>query len=656
MTDKRPTLGWWLALIGLTAIAFLFRFYRLGNLPPGLHYDEAFDGLDAFGLLSTPLGRWPLFFTGNFGREPLFMYLLAASQALLGPSALSLRLVPALIGTLLTPALVWLGWEMGPGLGVNHRSRFALWSGAAALAMLWTQIFARYGIRIEIFALEVVLIFAGLWRAWRTNRWRWWGLTGILAGLSVYTYLPARLLPLIFIPVGALLLWRRRPVLRSRLPGLALTAALALLVALPLGLYFVRNPVSFSTRTSQVSILGQGIGAIVQNVWSVLGMAMLKGDANPRYNIPYRPAIDWLMLVPFLVGMGYLARYILRPAALLLLSWLFVLLLPTLLSEYAPSFQRAIGAAPAFALILALGLDFMTGWAGARWRRSECWLGGIGWAALAASTLLTWRSFNVWSASPELFFARDAGFSQLAGLFAGEDSRPIYLSPRGHDHPTVRYLLLNDSTSPDLRGFDGRICVRILNGAADYYFLNQEDFRGPTLLAGYLPDAVSRVVVGDPDGQAWATELKQPASGRVLLPEMTPHPTELDDGVRFLGYWLSETAPKAGQRLYVRLFWHNQARPRQDYTAFVHLVAAKPDGSLERLAGADAPPGRGSCLTSDWRPGETIVDELQIDLPSTLPAGDYYLAVGFYDPISGQRLTVPGHPDDQIILGPWKAN
>lgn len=662
--SNRPSHRWWLAVIALTAAAFLFRFYRLADLPPGLHYDEAFDGLDAYALLSTPLRQWPIFFTGNFGREPLFMYLLAASQLVFGPSAMSLRLVPALMGALLTPALVWLAWEMAPSLGIINRQRLALWSGAAVLALLWTQIFARYVIRIEVFALIVVLIAASLWRAWRRNRWRWWGLAGILAGLSFYTYLPVRLLPLVFIPVGVLALWRYRSALRQRLPGILLASVLALLVAAPLAVYFVRNPLSFSTRTSQVSILGQDTGVVAQNAEAVLGMAFLRGDANPRNNIPGRPALDWLTAIPFLVGLGFLLRHALRPAALFLLSWLGVLLLPTLLSEYAPSFQRAIGAVPVFAFAIALGLEAAVSWGGRRWRVGERhvlstvegWLAGAGWVLLVAATLLTWRSFASWAASSELFYARDSGFAQLAPLLANIRG-PVYLSPRGYDHPTVRYLLLAESAPPpDLRGFDGRVCVRIPSGAAAYYFLSAEDFRGPGLLASYLPDAIPQTVLTDPTGQPWATTLEQPVNGRVQFPEMTPSPAEMDDGIHFLGYWLSETNLQPGARLYVRLFWQAQGTPRQNYTTFVHLLAAKADGSFERVAGVDAPPGNGSCPTAAWQPGETVVDELQFELPSDLAGGEYFVATGLYNPETGQRVAAPGHPNDEILLGPFPAN
>ncbi|MFQ5419862.1 MAG: hypothetical protein ACE5EY_05815, partial [Anaerolineae bacterium] len=65
--------GWALLLIVLFT-AVLFRFWQLGNWPPGLYRDEAFNGLDALGVLH---GRHPLFFTANNGREPAYIYLTA---------------------------------------------------------------------------------------------------------------------------------------------------------------------------------------------------------------------------------------------------------------------------------------------------------------------------------------------------------------------------------------------------------------------------------------------------------------------------------------------------------------------------------------------------------------------------------------------------
>ncbi len=600
-------------MAGVTGLAIAFRAYRLGDMPPGLHYDEAFNGIDAAALLDTPLSQWPIFFTGNFGREPLFNYILAGATAWLGPGLTTLRLASALVGALLTPASMWLAWEMAPALGADRR-RLAPWAGLAIVALLWSQIFSRQALRVELFALLEVLFFAALWRAGHSNTHRWWLMAGVFLGLSFYTYLPARLLPLIPAIVALLLAWRDRSRLAQRRKGMALAALAALVVALPLGNYFVQNPVSFATRLGQVSILEQGAGAIWSNVWATLLMVAGTGDANPRANLPGRPVFDLALLAPFVIGFVYLLRHALRPAAAFLLTWLGVMLLPTVLSEYAPSFQRAIGALPVFALIAALGLERAVAWGAGRWPLRQRWFEAAGWAVLLLSLAITWRDFARWSASPDLFFARDVGFTHLAGQLAtGDDAHPVYLSPRGHDHSTVRYLLLTDATAPDLRGFDGRVCVRFPeSGAARFIFLANEDFRGADLLQRYLPDSQARVLVTDPNGQAWATELVQPAGG-------------------------------------VRLFWRADGRPSTDYTAFVHLLAAGPDGAMQQVAGVDAPPGNGSCPTGAWAPGEIVVDELQLVLPDDLAVAAHVLAVGLYQAETGMRLAVPGHPNDQIV-------
>ncbi len=299
----------------------------------------------------------------------------------------------ATIGALLTPALAWLGWEMAPGLAASRR-RLALWAGLAVLGLLWSQVFARYAVRVELFALVETLGFAALWRAWRKDQGRWWALAGALIGLGFYTYLPVRLLPLVFAPAAALALWRQRPQLFTRRRGLILMIAAALLVALPLSLYFIRNPLSFSTRVGQVGVLDKGPAALGNNLRAVLGMALVAGDPNPRANLPGRPALDWLLAIPFLVGLGYLVWRWRRPAALFTLTWLGVMLLPTVLSDYAPSFQRAIGALPAFALIVALGLDRLVAWATARWRRGQGGFEAAGWVILAASLVVTWRALR----------------------------------------------------------------------------------------------------------------------------------------------------------------------------------------------------------------------------------------------------------------------
>jgi len=111
----------WIALIVLTGLALLLRLHRLDRFPAGIYWDESFEGLDAYSLLGKPFWHWPLFFTAINGREPLFVYLVHFAQRFWGPSTWSVRVVSATAGALLTPAMVWLGWEVAPALSVDHR-------------------------------------------------------------------------------------------------------------------------------------------------------------------------------------------------------------------------------------------------------------------------------------------------------------------------------------------------------------------------------------------------------------------------------------------------------------------------------------------------------------------------------------------------------
>ncbi|MBX2999391.1 MAG: hypothetical protein KF893_12825 [Caldilineaceae bacterium] len=703
-------------LFVLTLFALFMRIWRLDTIPPGLFYDEAFNGLDALTLVRTPLWEWPIFFTGNFGREPLLLWLVGIGHTLFGQSIWTIRLIPALVGALLTPALAWLAWEVAPFLGVRNRRAFALWSGAAILALLWSQIFSRYGLRLSFFVFLQTLMWASLWRAWggregkrqteegkrqpdragrqakgkgdggRTTADRRpqtntqypipspqspvpnpqspipWLLAGIFGGLSFYTYLPSRLLPLVLLPMAAAALWQHRPQVMAQGRGILLAALTALIVIAPLGIYFVQNPVSFTTRIGQVSVLGREEGGILDNIAPVVGMFAWSGDHNPRSNIPFRPALDPLLAPFFVAGLGLALWRFWRLAHLWLLAGLGVMLLPTLLSEYAPNYQRAIGVLPFIVLLIALGME------GAVRLGRRLFLHGhllyltLGSALILASILITWRAYFVtWANLPALFPAWDVGFTRLAEEIVEHDQGVrVYISPRGSDHPTVRYLLAQNPEISTPYGFDGRICMRVATDApAHYYFLSNEDQRSKALIDSYYPDAAAIPVIWDMEGAAWAEQLAQPTGGAVIFPEMISQPAPLSDGIDLLGYWLyPEGELAAGERLYTRFYWQVNQSPSLDYTAFSHLIHIAEDGTTTQIAGADRPPGEGSCPTSDWLSGEVVIDELQFVIPDDFAAtnGEIYLEIGFYNAATGQRLPIPGQEGDRILIvikGDW---
>src|SRR5262249_60051475 len=86
----------------------------LGQLPPGLFVDEVAGGYDASALLRSGRdqygSRWPMFFRSlDDYKSPLHVYAMVPSQALLGPTALAVRLPCALCAIGMAGAQFFLG-------------------------------------------------------------------------------------------------------------------------------------------------------------------------------------------------------------------------------------------------------------------------------------------------------------------------------------------------------------------------------------------------------------------------------------------------------------------------------------------------------------------------------------------------------------------
>lgn len=120
--------------------------------------------------------------------------------------------------------------------------------------------------------------------------------------------------------------------------------------------------------------------------------------------------------------------------------------------------------------------------------------------------------------------------------------------------------------------------------------------------------------------------------------------------VELAGYDLSATSARPGQAVAVTLHWHALATPDKNYYAFVHLLAA--DGRI--VAQHDGTPGEGELPALGWLPGEWLVDRHAIDLPPDLPAGEYRLAAGLYDPASGERLGERAFLNQPLSVGAGK--
>ena len=103
--------------------------------------------------------------------------------------------------------------------------------------------------------------------------------------------------------------------------------------------------------------------------------------------------------------------------------------------------------------------------------------------------------------------------------------------------------------------------------------------------------------------------------------------------------------------LHLTLYWTTAQELDADYIVFVHLVNA-----AGIVAQDDALPAAGALPTSWWRPGNWIVDQHIIALPSSYNPEKHQVLVGLYQSDNRERLAVldpAGHPvRDAVVLAP----
>ncbi len=120
------------------------------------------------------------------------------------------------------------------------------------------------------------------------------------------------------------------------------------------------------------------------------------------------------------------------------------------------------------------------------------------------------------------------------------------------------------------------------------------------------------------------------------------------DQIRLLSYALSSQEITSGDVLQLQLNWQAERQPDADYTVFVQLL----DERDQVVAQRDAPPG--DRPTSEWQPGEEIIDKHGVLVPHGTAPGDYRLILGMYNPATGERL--PVGEQDYIDLGVVRVN
>jgi 4-amino-4-deoxy-L-arabinose transferase-like glycosyltransferase len=690
-------------MIALILASAGLRLWRLPELPPGLWYDEAYNGMDALRMLETHV--FQVFFLGNHGREPMIHYLSALSVAVLGATPYALRLVSAL-QSLIAVALMyrWLVTMFGDD---PDRHWLALTGSAGLAVSFWYLVMTRNSYRANLVPLFVILTGYWFWRGWRTRSAVAFGAAGAALGLSQYTYLSARLLPLTFGLFGLAwsgLAWRNPalvPERRSLWVGLVTMAVSSAAVFLPLGWFYVDHPAAFSYRTGSVFVLNSSQDglALLRQVLDALRTFVDGSDSNWRHSLPGRAAFDWLTTIGFWAGMVVVLTRIKRPVYLFLLISLLVLWLPACLATPPVNALRLSGLLPVYYAIVALGFLAPVRWLTQRsaWRSYALTARAAAVALLCvvSGSLTAYDYFERWATHPMVYRSYNGALADLTGYLVTQSQRADVILPFDiYAHPTTRFLLhdtFQEAPHPSpLTPGRPVILVSMPDSTSSTYVWLTRTGPGPgsaTMFELQSPDALAALVAAGrtvpfdnpylsahaaaltdldqhlplpinryPDSHWPPARLTQIENAQALAalvglaPPLAPVDYDWGHQVRLTGYRVAPAWVKPGQSLVLDLNWQGLEDQPPDYETFVQVVDERAD-PIGQVYGNSV-----SVSTKQrWRSGAAAPEQRTLWIGPNAEPGAYLVRLGLANPDTGARLPVYGADGsalgDQLCLG-----
>ncbi len=645
----------------LLALAFFFRTYQLTGLGLGLEHDEVAEWQIANNIRH---GESALFFKEAYGQEPLFLYLMAGSTALIGDNVMAIRFTSVIVAMLTLAASYRLLRRM-------FSPTVALVALAGMSIALWPVFWGRVGLRTMTLPLMLALGFDWLWRGLTRREGggskaeqssRPFVVSGLFFGLSAYTYLSARALPILLVIFTFYLALFARKKMRGKWRGLFISFIVASLMALPLVITLLTQP-DLQFRVGEVSgpldkALKGDSAELAANIPRALGMFTGQGDNTVRDNWPDRPVFpemigQWLFLGGVIVAFTRLRQ----PRYVLALLWIGVMLIPTIVTTGAPNFTRTLGALPMVFAMPGIAVEALMFWTPrlfplqmyASVSRATNLLIVAGLTiVLGVNAALTYEDYFVkWPQHPETQFVFQADFAAIAKDIDASNVMDVSvggLSNDTMDDPSL--YLLRQRKDVRVRWFDSGSPI-----SAGGAFVQPAG--SPARV--YIPKIVPLIAALDQFNAAFQpsqTEHFRRYEIRNVF-DAAPDPNKaraFADTAVLLGTNPDRPlAVRAGQSLDFQTRWLALDPISTPRRIFVHVVDPATGKIVAQHDGLDAPP-------RFWRAGDWIAQQHVLSITNDTPAGVYELRLGLYDPNTGQRVLQVDYnhtqpPSDQVVLG-----
>jgi 4-amino-4-deoxy-L-arabinose transferase-like glycosyltransferase len=343
----------------ITLLAAFLRTWHLGALPPGLHGDEAWTGIEAHRILDE--GYVGPFVSSALGQPAGALYWAALVLKLVGDGVFQVRLAMALLGIATIP-LTYLAARV-----MFDSRRMALLSALVLTVMQWHLIFSRTAfIAVSWPLLEMITVLCLFLALKLRNQW-WFASAGLALGLGVYTanVYPVFMVGVIFFVVLQMLQARpsRRGVMAT---GIAIMAVCTLITVLPMVRYASNHGDTFKSEHDRLALTrklewaGESFSGrmklVAEATWDYAKLIAWGNQPNLVDGSGRKPTVDWLTLMLVAGGVVYCLKHWWKPETQLLLIMLTVIPIGAVLWLEGLA-RTTVGLAPFLAMLAGLSID-----------------------------------------------------------------------------------------------------------------------------------------------------------------------------------------------------------------------------------------------------------------------------------------------------------
>lgn len=173
-----------LVLMVILLIAFAARFFHIGQIPDGIHPDEAYAAYNAYSMLKYGIDSWgyhnPVYFVAwGGGMNVLNSYLMMPFIAILGVNTISIRLASTILSCLSVAVMYLL-------LKKIFEERTALLGTFLLAVCPWQIVIGRNNIESSL--LSYFMIFSTYFFVKALDNPKWLYVSAVSYGLTLYTY------------------------------------------------------------------------------------------------------------------------------------------------------------------------------------------------------------------------------------------------------------------------------------------------------------------------------------------------------------------------------------------------------------------------------------------------------------------------------------